>query len=144
MQSLALKEYDALVSTLSHQVFTVFPALLMPKSTTAHLSAIIEFKSGIGGSESSLFLSELVRTYLRLSNSVGWKAEVISDTPTDGGGSKDAMIEVKGEGSYDALRWETGVHRVQRIPATEAGGRVHTSTVIILVREQDPDFDVRS
>jgi len=133
MRSLALREYETLISTLSRHIKTVFPTLLLPKSATAHLSTLIELKSGVGGSEASLFLSNLLRMYLRLSSCAGWKAHVISNNNADGGGTKDAIVEIKGVGSYDALRWESGVHRVQRVPATETSGRVHTSTVAVLV-----------
>ena len=94
----------------------------------------MELKSGVGGSEASLFLADLLRMYLRLANGRRWKATVVSQNDSDGGGIKDAIIEIKGEGVYDALRWESGVHRVQRVPATEASGRVHTSTVAAVVR----------
>ena len=71
--------------------------------------------------------------YLRFANEMGWKTQLLSKNELDGGGMKDAIVEVKGRGSYDDLRWETGIHRVQRVPATEASGRVHTSTVAVLV-----------
>jgi peptide chain release factor 1 len=93
----------------------------------------MELKSGVGGSEASLFLADLLRMYLRLSIGRRWKATVVAQNDSDGGGIKDAIVEIKGEGAYDALRWESGVHRVQRVPATEASGRVHTSTVAIVV-----------
>jgi peptide chain release factor 1 len=90
-------------------------------------------KSGVGGSESSLFLAELLRMYTRLADSMKWRTQVVASNESDGGGVKDAILEINGPGSYDMLRWESGVHRVQRIPATEASGRVHTSTVAVLV-----------
>jgi peptide chain release factor 1 len=133
MRSLAVAEYDNLISTLSRHLTTVFPDLLVPKSTTAHLSAIIELKSGVGGSEASLFLSDLLRMYLRLANSAKWTSHIISSNSVDGGGVKDTIVEIRGAGSYDALRWESGVHRVQRVPTTETSGRVHTSTVAVVV-----------
>lgn len=93
----------------------------------------MEMKSGVGGSESSLFLGDLLRMYQRLANVNRWKAQVVAQNDNDGGGTKDAIIEIKGDGAYDALRFESGVHRVQRVPATESSGRVHTSTVSIVV-----------
>jgi peptide chain release factor 1 len=135
MRALASDEFDNLKSVLSRQINTVFPSLLIPSSGTAHLSAMIELKSGVGGSEASLFLADLLRMYLRLSNTMKWKAHVVSNNETEGGGTKDAILEVKGDGSYDALRWESGVHRVQRVPATESSGRVHTSTVAVIVSQ---------
>ena len=133
MRSLAVDEYNSLTSTLTQFLESTFPSLLVPPSTTSHLSALIEMKSGVGGSESSLFLGDLLRMYQRLANVNRWKAQVVAQNDNDGGGTKDAIIEIKGDGAYDALRWESGVHRVQRVPATESSGRVHTSTVSIVV-----------
>ncbi|EGN97126.1 hypothetical protein SERLA73DRAFT_123914 [Serpula lacrymans var. lacrymans S7.3] len=133
MRALASEEYVSLTETLSEHVHSVFPKLLVPSSSTRHLSAMLEFKSGVGGSEASLFLADLLRVYVRHANANRWKTQVIASNETDGGGVKDAILEIKGEGSYDALRWESGVHRVQRVPATEASGRTHTSTVAIVV-----------
>jgi len=97
------------------------------------LSALVELKAGVGGSESSLFVAELLRMYGRFSRLNDWEPTVLSNSESDGRGFKDAILEVKGIGAYDALRWESGVHRVQRVPATEASGRVHTSTVAAVV-----------
>lgn len=93
----------------------------------------MELKSGVGGSEASLFLTNLLRMYQRYAHTMRWKANVVASNENEGGGTKDAVIEFEGKGAYDALRWESGVHRVQRVPATEASGRVHTSTVAIVV-----------
>lgn len=133
MRLLAFEEHESLNKSLTELVETTLPSLLIPPSTTSHLSAMLELKSGVGGSEASLFLSNLLRMYLRHANACRWKANVISQNVTDNGGIKDAIVEVKGWGVYDALRWESGVHRVQRVPATEASGRVHTSTVAVIV-----------
>lgn len=141
MRALAAEEHDSLSKSLSEIVESTFPTLLIPSSTTSHLSALMEFKSGVGGSESSLFLADLLRMYLRLANGRRWKATVVAQNDSDGGGIKDAIVEIKGEGVYDALRWESGVHRVQRVPATEASGRVHTSTVAIVVLPLTEDKD---
>lgn len=118
---------------MSHEIDTVWPSLLVPASKTAHLSALIELKSGVGGSESSLFVADLLKMYTRFANLVNWQTQLVSHNEIGGGAVKDAILEVKGRGSYDNLKWETGVHRVQRVPATEASGRVHTSTVAVLV-----------
>lgn len=133
MRSLAADEYASVVSFLSESICTTFPSLLVPPSTTTHLSAMLELKSGVGGSEASLFLSDLLRVYLRFAQDRKWKAEIIARNDSDNGGVKDAIVEIKGLGAYDGLRWESGVHRVQRVPATEAKGRVHTSTVAVIV-----------
>ncbi|KDQ52929.1 hypothetical protein JAAARDRAFT_138047 [Jaapia argillacea MUCL 33604] len=133
MRSLAEEDHIALSTKLVQQIETQFPALLVPPSTTAHLAAMFELKSGVGGSEASLFLGDMLRMYQRYASSMGWKAQVTSINQTDEGGVKDAIMEVKGEGAYDSMRWESGVHRVQRVPATEASGRTHTSTVSVVV-----------
>ena len=93
----------------------------------------MELKSGVGGSESSLFLSDLLRMYQRLAQSKNWKSSIVAENNSESGGIKDAIIEIKGETAYDTLRWESGVHRVQRVPATESSGRTHTSTVAVVV-----------
>ncbi|EKM77613.1 hypothetical protein AGABI1DRAFT_77122 [Agaricus bisporus var. burnettii JB137-S8] len=135
MRALAEEEHTTLTDTLTLTLTQTFPHLLTPPSTTTHLGALMELKSGVGGSESSLFLGELLRMYQRVANSNQWKTQIMSQNDLDGTshGIKDAVVEIKGRGAYDALRWESGVHRVQRVPATETSGRVHTSTVAIVV-----------
>lgn len=133
MRSLAEDEFTTLKESLSTYLSTTFPSLLVPPSQTRSFSALLELKAGVGGSEATLFLTDLLRVYVRYAHACGWRADVIQSTEVVGGGMRDAIVEVKGEGAYDTLRWETGVHRVQRVPATEASGRVHTSTVAIIV-----------
>jgi peptide chain release factor 1 len=133
MRSLAEDEFTTLKESLSTYLSTTFPCLLVPPSQTRSFSALLELKAGVGGSEATLFLTDLLRVYVRYAHSRGWRADVIQSTEVVGGGLRDAIVEVKGDGAYDTLRWETGVHRVQRVPATEASGRVHTSTVAIIV-----------
>ena len=134
MRSLAAEEHTELVHKLSSIAETTFPALLVPPSNTAHLSALIELKAGVGGSESALFVGDMMRMYTRVAQNRSWKTTVVALNQTENGGVKDAILEIKGEKAYDILRWESGVHRVQRVPATEANGRVHTSTIAVLVR----------
>ena len=114
------------------------PTALLPSSETEGLSALVELKAGVGGSESSLFAAELSRMYGRFARLNGWEPTVLASSESDGGGFKDVILEVKGSGAYDALRWESGVHRVQRVPATEASGRLHTSTVAAVVSKLTP------
>ena len=130
---LAVDDDQTFTETLKNLVGTVFPSLIIPPSKTAHMSALMELKAGVGGSESNLFLSELMRMYLRYAQSMKWKATSVSSLDTPEGGVKNAVVEFKGPGAYDSLRWESGVHRVQRVPVTEASGRVHTSTVAVVV-----------
>lgn len=133
MRSLAEEEFTTLKESLSTYLSTTFPSLLVPPSQTRSFSALLELKAGVGGSEATLFLMDLLRVYVRHAHFRGWRADVIQSTEVMGGGMRDAIVEIKGDGAYDTLRWETGVHRVQRVPATEASGRVHTSTVAIIV-----------
>lgn len=133
MRSMAEEEYTTLSETINQMVEFTFPTLLVPPSKTSHLSAIVELRAGVGGSESALFVADLVRMYSRAAQCYGWNVTLLNSNVLESGGMKDAIMEVKGEGVYDALRWESGVHRVQRVPATEASGRVHTSTVGVMV-----------
>ncbi|EIW61759.1 release factor [Trametes versicolor FP-101664 SS1] len=133
MRSMAEEDYAMLSDSLNTLVETTFPSLLVHTSETAHLSAIIELRAGVGGSESALFTADLVRMYTRAAQANGWDVSMISSNNLEAGGTKDAIMEIKGKGVYDALQFESGVHRVQRVPATEAKGRVHTSTVGVMV-----------
>ncbi|KAI0649983.1 release factor [Trametes meyenii] len=133
MRSMAEEDYATLSQNINELVENTFPTLLVPPSQTSHLSAIIELRAGVGGSESALFTADLVRMYTRAAQANGWDVQMIASNILETGGMKDAIMEVKGTGVYDALRWESGVHRVQRVPATEANGRVHTSTVGVMV-----------
>ncbi|KAF9515360.1 hypothetical protein BS47DRAFT_1342070 [Hydnum rufescens UP504] len=138
MRALIEEERDQIAESLSHQLTETIPSLLIPASKTKLLSAIMELKAGAGGDEASLFLSEILRMYTRLATSSGFRPELVASTTLEGskgptGGIRDAILEIKGKGSYDVFRWESGVHRVQRVPATETQGRTHTSTVAVVV-----------
>ncbi|OCB88187.1 release factor [Sanghuangporus baumii] len=133
IRDLAEEEYEKLLDYHNTLLYEKIPALLVPRSIATDVSALIELKPGVGGSESSLFLSDLLRMYTRYANLRRWTAKIISSDNKDGGGLKYAILEIGGEGAYECLQWENGVHRVQRIPKTEASGRVHTSTVQVLV-----------
>ena len=130
---LAIAETDGLLSDLRSLLAHDLPNALLPSSETEGLSALVELKAGVGGSESSLFTAELLRMYGRFARLNGWEPTVLASSESDGGGFKDVIFEVNGSGAYDTLRWESGVHRVQRVPATEASGRLHTSTVAAVV-----------
>jgi peptide chain release factor 1 len=130
---LATVEADSLFRDLRSLLVHDLPNALLPPSETERLSALVELKAGVGGSESSLFAAELLRMYGRFARLNGWEPTVLASSESDGGGYKDIILEVKGSSAYDALRWESGVHRVQRVPATEASGRLHTSTVATVV-----------
>jgi peptide chain release factor 1 len=137
MRSLAVDEHKELLEKMTSMTENTFPSLLIPPSTTSHLSAMIDIKAGVGGDEAMLFAGEIMRMYMRVAQTLGYQAAIASSNITDQGGVKDAVVEVKGLKAYDTLRWESGVHRVQRVPATESSGRVHTSTVAVLVRITD-------
>ena len=133
MRELAIEESQSQLQILQDLLKTTFPTLLLPPSETVSYGTLIELKSGVGGSESSIFLNEMARMYVRYAQNQGWTTELTLGNSTESGGTKDANIEIKNEGSYDELRWESGVHRVQRVPATESGGRIHTSTAAVVV-----------
>ncbi|KAF9009178.1 peptide chain release factor 1 [Hymenopellis radicata] len=134
MRSMASEEFKALNEEDDQLVNTTLPALLLPPSPTAKMSALVELKAGVGGTESCLFLLDLLRMYQRyIAETSNWKVTMVSVNTLEEGGARDALMEVEGEGSYDRLRWESGVHRVQRVPSTSANGRIHTSTVAVIV-----------
>ena len=102
---------------------------------------MMELKAGVGGSEAALFLLEVVRMYTNLAHVMGWQPTLVSKSVTDNGGLKYAILNIEGDKVYDTLRWESGVHRVQRVPQTDTVGRVHTSTVTAVVLPLMEDSD---
>ncbi len=118
---------------------------LLPKDAADERSAILEVRAGTGGDEAALFAADLFRMYARYAELHGWKVEVISESENDLGGYKEIVASISGEGVFAKLKFESGVHRVQRIPATETGGRIHTSaaTVAVLPEAEDIDIDIR-
>lgn len=118
--------------------------LLIPKDPNDEKNVIVEIRGGVGGEEAALFAGDLFRMYLRYAERMGWKSEVLSSNPTDIGGYKEVIFEIAGKGAYSRLKYESGAHRVQRVPTTEAGGRVHTSasTVVVMPEADDLDFDL--
>ncbi len=134
MRSMATEEFNALNKEADQLVNATLPSLLLPPSSTAKMSALVELKAGVGGVESCLFLLDMLRMYQRyIAETSNWKITMVSVNIVEAGGARDALMEVEGEGAYDRLRWESGVHRVQRVPSTDASGRVHTSTVAVIV-----------
>jgi peptide chain release factor 1 len=116
--------------------------LLTPKDPNDHKNAVIEIRAGAGGDEASLFAAELLRMYLRYCETHALKTEMISENANDSGGYKEVIFEVKGDSAYKQLKFEGGVHRVQRVPATESQGRIHTSTVTVAVMPEAEETDV--
>jgi peptide chain release factor 1 len=116
--------------------------LLLPRDPNNEKNVIVEVRQGTGGDEAALFGGDLFRMYTRYAESRGWKVEVITANANESGGYSEVVFEVKGEGAYSRLKYEGGVHRVQRVPATEAKGRIHTSTATVAVLPEMDDFDL--
>ncbi len=117
--------------------------LLLPKDVNEDKDAIVEIRAGTGGGEATLFAYDLFRMYSRYCQDKGWQVEVIDCNETELGGFKEIIFEVKGKGAYGHLKYERGVHRVQRVPKTEAQGRLHTSTATVAVMAEAEDIDVQ-
>ena len=120
--------------------------LLLPKDAADERSAILEIRAGTGGDEAALFAGDLYRMYERYAASRGWRFELVSASEGEVGGFKEAIATVSGKGVFAHLKFESGVHRVQRVPETEGGGRIHTSaaTVAVLPEAEDVDIDIRN
>lgn len=118
---------------------------LIPKDPNDEKNVILEIRQGAGGDEASLFAGELFRMYQRYAERHGWKTEILSLHPTEKGGIKEVIALIKGQGAYSKLKYESGVHRVQRVPETESSGRIHTSTVTVAVlpEAQEVDIDIK-
>ena len=118
--------------------------LLLPKDVADQRSAILEVRAGTGGEEAALFAADLYRMYQRYAEGQGWKVETLDISGADAGGLKEVVANVAGSGVFAKLKFESGVHRVQRVPATEASGRIHTSaaTVAVLPEAEDVDVDI--
>ena len=133
-----IPELDAKLSALEEELFI----LLTPKDPNDDKNVIMEIRAGAGGDEASLFAAELYRMYLRWCEAHGYKTDVMSENATDSGGYKEVIFEVRGDAPYAQLKFEGGVHRVQRVPATESQGRVHTSTVTVAVLPEAEEADI--
>ena len=116
--------------------------LLIPKDPNDNKNIILEIRSGTGGDEAALFANNLYRMYLRFSERNSWKSELLSLNDNEGGGIKEVIISINGEGAYGKMKFESGVHRVQRIPETESSGRIHTSAATVAVLPEAEDFDL--
>lgn len=119
-----------------------FKILLVPRDPSDHRNTIIEIRAGTGGEEANLFAASLMRMYSRYAERKGWKIEVLSSHPTGIGGFKEIIILVQGQDAYGTLKYEKGVHRVQRVPVTEASGRIHTSAVSVAVLPEAEEIEV--
>jgi len=142
MRELAQEE----LATKNHErdkVIEELKVLLIPKDPNDEKNVILEIRAGEGGAEGALFAADLFRMYSRYALKQGWKLEVMSSSDSDQGGLKEVIASVNGRGVYSRLKYESGVHRVQRVPATEAKGRVHTSSATVAVLPEAEDVDVQ-
>lgn len=143
MRQMAIMEIEHLNSQLENQERKLM-AMLIPKEPADQKNAIIEIRAGTGGDEAALFAGVLFRMYTRYAERQRWKVQMIDENPTDLGGFKEVIFLVKGEGAYGVLKYEAGVHRVQRVPSTEAGGRIHTSSAsVVALPEISDDIDIQ-
>lgn len=133
-----LPELEAAIATVEDKLFE----LLTPKDPNDEKDVIVEIRAGAGGDEASLFAAELYRMYLRWCENHSYKTELMSDSVNESGGYKEVIFSVKGDAPYAKLKFESGVHRVQRIPVTESQGRIHTSTVTVAVLPEAEEADV--
>ena len=117
--------------------------LLIPKDPNDQKNVVLEIRAGTGGEEAALFAYELFRMYGKFAEKQGWRVEVMSTSEADAGGVKEVIATIEGRGVYSKLKYESGVHRVQRVPATEASGRIHTSTVTVAVLPEAEEVDVQ-
>jgi peptide chain release factor 1 len=140
MAKAELEELDPLVAPMEEEI----RLMLIPKDPEDSKNAIMEIRAGTGGDEASLFAGDLFRLYSRYCEKRGWKTAVIDFTEGTAGGYKEVVMEVTGEEAYGILKYESGVHRVQRVPDTETQGRVHTSaaSVVVLPEAEDLDFEL--
>ncbi|MBO6919417.1 MAG: peptide chain release factor 1 [Rhizobiaceae bacterium] len=142
LAEMELPELKEQIETLESEM----QILLLPKDAADSKNVILEIRGGTGGSEAALFAGDLFRMYERYASSQGWKVEIISSSEGDVGGFKEISATISGRGAFARMKFESGVHRVQRVPETESGGRIHTSaaTVAVLPEAEDVDIEVRN
>ncbi|OPL09100.1 MAG: peptide chain release factor 1 [delta proteobacterium ML8_F1] len=142
MRDLARMELDEL-SGLIEGLEINLKKLLIPKDPNDDKNVIVEIRAGAGGDEAGLFASELLRMYTRYAERRNWKIDLINLNETEVGGIKEASFQITGKGAYSRLKYESGTHRVQRVPETESGGRIHTSTATVAVLPEAEEVDVQ-
>lgn len=139
MAEVELDELESKKNSLEKEI----KVLLLPKDPLDDKNIIIEIRAGTGGEEAALFAGELLRMYLRYAERQGWKTELIDTNATGLGGYKEVIFNIIGKGAYSKLKYESGTHRVQRVPKTEAGGRIHTSAVTVAILPEAEEVDVK-
>ena len=142
MVALARSELTGLESRLA-EVQAELKVLLLPKDPNDEKNIIIEIRAGTGGDEATLFAAEIMRMYMRYSERQGWRVQVLDVSESSIGGAKEAIVLIEGTRVYSKLKHESGVHRVQRVPRTEASGRIHTSAVTVAVLPEAEDVDIK-
>ncbi len=138
MAKAEIEELDARTPELEERI----KLLLLPRDPNEDRDVIIEFRAGAGGDEAALFAGDLYRMYARFADSQRWRVEELSTSETDGGGLKEGIFAIRGSNVYGRLKYEKGVHRVQRVPATETQGRIHTSTVTVAILPEAEEVDL--
>ncbi|MDB5592541.1 peptide chain release factor 1 [Enterovirga sp.] len=141
MRAMAEEERPAAVAA-AEEAAAALNLLLLPKDAADERSAILEVRAGTGGDEAALFAGDLFRMYARYAELKGWRVEVLSESEGTAGGLREVVAEIKGRGVFARLRFESGVHRVQRVPSTEAQGRIHTSAATVAVLPEAEEVDV--
>ena len=136
------KEEEAILLAKKEKLEAELTLILLPRHRYADKNTIIEVRAGTGGEEAALFAGELFRMYSRYAERKGWKVEIIDANSTELGGFREVVFQINGDEVYNNLRFESGTHRVQRVPATEASGRLHTSAVTVAVLPEADDVDV--
>jgi peptide chain release factor 1 len=142
MRDLAKEELKSL-NARRDALLADLKVLLIPKDPNDAKNVMLEIRAGTGGDEAGLFAAELFRMYSKFAERQGWKVDVMSTSDSDVGGLKEVIATIEGRGVYSKLKYESGVHRVQRVPATEASGRIHTSTATVAVLPEAEDVDVQ-
>jgi peptide chain release factor 1 len=142
MRELAQQEIKSL-ETRRDSLLAELKVLLVPKDPNDEKNVVLEIRAGTGGDEAALFAAELFRMYSKYAERQGWRLEIMSTSDTGVGGLKEVIATIEGRGVYSRLKYESGVHRVQRVPATEASGRIHTSTATVAVLPEAEDVDIQ-
>lgn len=138
MASLEVAELEAKITQLEIRL----KVLLLPRDPNDDKNIMLEIRAGTGGEEASIWAGDLVRMYTRYAESQGWRVSMVSESVADMGGFKEAILEIQGDSVYSKLKFEAGVHRVQRVPVTEAGGRVHTSTATVAIMPEVDEVEI--
>jgi peptide chain release factor 1 len=141
MAGMVKQEIEKL-ETRVEQLWDELKIALLPKDEADERDIIMEIRSGVGGDEAALFAADLFRMYSRYAQNKGWSVDIINTSDSGGGGFKEIVFEIKGKGAYSRLKYERGVHRVQRVPMTEASGRIHTSTATVAVLPEADEVEV--